>query len=72
MAVVIVVWQASNLYFWGSCEYRNFNEIEACVLKFDHDKGDGKDEEDPDGGHHRRDAPPDPLQNHQSYHENKF
>ena len=63
MAVVIVVWQASNLYFWGSCEYRNFNEIEACVVKCDHDKGDGKDEEDPDGGHHRRDAPPRPSAN---------
>ena len=70
MAVVIVVWKASNLY--GRREYENFNEIEVCVIKFDHDKGDGKDEEDPDGGHHRRDAPPDPLQNHQSYHENEF
>ena len=35
-----------------------------CVfIKCDHDKGDGKDEEDPDGGHHRRDAPPRPSAN---------
>ena len=27
----------------------------------DHDKGDGKVQEDPDGGHHDIDAPPRPL-----------
>ena len=29
----------------------------------DHDKGDGKVQEDPDGGHHDIDAPPRPLKN---------
>ena len=37
--------------------------MEVCVVRCDHDKGDGKDEEDPDGGHHGRDAPPRPSAN---------
>ena len=46
--------------FFGS--HVNF-EILVCVIKCDHDKRDGKDEEDPDGGHHGRDAPPRPSAN---------
>ena len=57
VTVVIVVWQTPNLHL-----------ILIFVFEFqdvttDHDKGDGKVQEDPDGGHHDIDAPPRPLKN---------
>ena len=57
VTIVIVVWQAPNLHL-----------VLIFVFEFpdvttDHDKGDGKVQEDPDGGHHDIDAPPRPLKN---------
>ena len=57
VTVVIVVWQTPNLHL-----------ILIFVFEFqdvttDHDKRDGKVQEDPDGGHHDIDAPPRPLKN---------
>ena len=55
VTVVIVVWQAPNLHLVLIFVFE-FQDVTT-----DHDKGDGKVQEDPDGGHHDIDAPPRPL-----------
>ena len=57
VTVVIVVWQAPNLHLVLIFVFE-FQDVTT-----DHDKGDGKVQEDPDGGHHDIDAPPRPLKN---------
>ena len=57
VTVVIVVWQAPNLHLVLIFVFE-FQDVTT-----DHDKGDGKVQEDPDGGHHDIDAPPRPLNN---------
>ena len=57
VTVVIVVWEAPNLHLVLIFVFE-FQDVTT-----DHDKGDGKVQEDPDGGHHDIDAPPRPLKN---------
>ena len=57
VTIVIVVWQAPNLHLVLIFVFE-FQDVTT-----DHDKGDGKVQEDPDGGHHDIDAPPRPLKN---------
>ena len=57
VTIVIVVWQTPNLHLVLIFVFE-FTDVTT-----DHDKGDGKVQEDPDGGHHDIDAPPRPLKN---------